>query len=100
MVYEIIPYDETNIVYYYINIDHTNKQFRDTLTIYDKDYIGGLPMFTVITVGYDHGIVKPYYTSVYRTVGFDNDPDRFNFLDELLKESISVYTQNIEGYKP
>jgi hypothetical protein len=73
---------------------------RQSFPIYDKDHISGLPMFAIVTVGYDKGIIRPYYTTVYGTLGLDNDDDRFAFLTDLIKESIDIYNQNIEGYNP
>jgi len=51
-------------------------------------------------LGYDKGIIKPYYTTVYGTLGLDNDMDRIEFLTELIRESIDIYNQNSEGYNP
>ena len=100
MVYEIVNFEGSDIVYFYTNIDHTSEKMRLSFPIYDKDHISGLPMFVIITLGYDKGIIRPYYTAVYGTLGLDNDEDRFAFLSELLKESIDIYNQNIEGYNP
>ena len=98
--YDSLEYKNINISYYYINIDHTTKEFAETFPIYDKDYIRGLPMFTIITLGYDDGNIKPYYTTLYGTLGLDNYDDRYNFLDELIEDSQHIYHQNSDGYDP
>lgn len=98
MVYNLTIFENNTIPYYYINLDHTNDLMRNSFDIYDKDNVNGLPMFTIITVGYDKGIIKPYYTTLYGTLNLDNDKDRFDFLTELLTESIDIYLQNYEGY--
>ena len=77
MVYNITFFENNLIPYYYINIDHTNQLYRDSFFIYDKDNVKGLPMFTIVTLGYDKGIIKPYYTTLYGTLNLDNDEDRF-----------------------
>jgi hypothetical protein len=100
MVYNITTFEDIKIPYYYINIDHTNKLMRNSFFIYDKDNIKGLPMFTIVTLGYDKGIIKPYYTTLYGTLNLDDDDDRFNFLSELLQQSIDIYSQNSEGFIP
>jgi len=100
MVYKIAQFEDFNISYYYINLDHTNDAMRNTFPIYDKDNIKGLPMFTIVTLGYDKGIIKPYYTTLYGTLNLDNDPDRLDFLRELLQQSIDIYNQNSEGFNP
>ena len=99
-VYEIIGFEDLDVAYFYANIDHTSEEMKNSFQIYDKDHIGGLPMFAIITLGYDKGIVRPYYTTIYGTLGLDNDEDRFTFLTELIQESIDIYNQNSEGYNP
>jgi hypothetical protein len=101
MVYDIVKFEDFDVVYYYINLDHTNDMMQKTFPIYDKDDIKGLPMFTIVTLGYDKGIIKPYYTTLYGTLNpLDNDLDRLNYLKELLQESIDIYLQNYEGFNP
>ena len=100
MVYTITNIEEFEIPYYYINLDHTNEKMKDLFPLYDKDNIKGLPMFTIITLGYDKGIIKPYYTTLYGTLNLDNDQDRLKYLSELLHQSIDIYIQNSEGYNP
>jgi len=100
MVYKIIDFEGLDIAYFYINIDHTSEEMKNYFPIYDKDHISGLPMFAIITLGYDKGIIRPYYTTVYGTLGLDNDIDRIEFLTELIRESIDIYNQNSEGYNP
>jgi hypothetical protein len=100
MVYKITNFKGNSIPYYYINLDHTNELLRKSFFIYDKDNVKGLPMFSIITLGYDNGIIKPYYTTLYGTLNLDDDIDRLNYLIDLLEQSIDIYSQNSEGYFP
>ena len=100
MFYEMVNYENSSVSYIYTNIDYSSEEIRDSLPIYDKDRIHGLPMFSVVTLGYDRGTIRPYYTSVYGTLGFDNDEERISLLTELMQESIDMYNQNWEGYNP
>ena len=100
MVYEIVTFEDSDIFYFYNNIDHTSEEMRKSLQIYDQDHIGGLPMFSIVTLGYDHGIIKPYYTSLYGTLNVDNNEDRIIILKEIIQESIDIYNQNRGGYNP
>lgn len=100
MFYEMVNYENSSVSYIYTNIDYSSEEMRDSLSIYDKDHVHGLPMFSVVTLGYDRGTIRPYYTSVYGTLGFDNDEERISLLTELMQESIDMYNQNWEGYNP
>ncbi|MCK4365580.1 MAG: hypothetical protein KAW45_05990 [Thermoplasmatales archaeon] len=99
-VYKIVPFDNANITFIHINIDHTSKEKRDSLFIYDKDHIKGVPMFTIITLGYDRGFIKPYYTTAYGTLGLDKDEDRKELLTNVILDAIELYNENRPGYRP
>lgn len=100
MFWRTVLFNSTNITYIYVNLDHTTDVLENTFSLYDKDDIGGLPMFVIMTLGYDHGIVRPYYTTVYGTLNVPTDADRTALLTELLHESIDLYNQNKAGYHP
>jgi hypothetical protein len=93
-----LTYDHANVTYIYINLDHTIDALEESFPVYDKDDIGGLPMFTVVTLGYDHGTVRPYYTTLYGTLNVQTDAERTAILQEILSESIEMYNQNKAGY--
>jgi hypothetical protein len=100
MLSDTILYDDTNITYIYINLDHTIDAYENSFPLYDKDDIGGLPMFTIVTLGYDHGTIRPYYTTLYGTLNVPTDADRTSLLQEILTESIEMYQQNKAGFHP
>ena len=100
MVNEIVNLKGSDITFFYTNINHASDKMKKSFPIYDKDHISGLPMFAIITLGYDNGIIRPYYTTLYGTLGLDNDKDRYIYLTELIQESIDIYNQNKEGYSP
>jgi hypothetical protein len=95
-----IVYHGTNMTFYFINIDHTMPNLRETRPLYDKNHVDGLPMFTFITLRYDEGTVRPYYTSVYGTVQKDMYDERVAFLRGILEDSIHLYHENRIGYQP
>ena len=68
MFYSVVEFENTSVPYIYVNIHHTIVELRDAQVIYDKDHVGGIPMFTIVTLGYDNGDVKPRYTSLYGTL--------------------------------
>jgi hypothetical protein len=94
-----VTFENQNITYIYINLDNTSDILENSFPVYDKDDIGGLPMFTLVTLGYDHGTVRPYYTTLYGTLNVPTDAERTSFLQEILTESIEMYQQNKAGYQ-
>jgi len=100
MFWKTVPMNSTNITYIYANLDHTTDTLENTFPLYDKDDIGGLPMFVFITLGYDHGTVKPYYTTLYGTLNVPTDAERTALLTEILHECSDMYQQNKAGYHP
>jgi hypothetical protein len=100
MFSDTVSFDNANITYIYINLDHTTDQLLNSFSLYDKDDVGGLPMFTIVTLGYDHGVVKPYYATLYGTLNVPTDAQRTSLLRNTLTESIELYNQNGAGYNP
>jgi len=47
---EIASFDNSNVTFIHINIDHANTEQKESRFIYDKDHIGGVPQFTIITL--------------------------------------------------
>jgi hypothetical protein len=99
MFSKTVTFDHANITYIYVNLDHTIDVLENSFPLYDKDEIGGLPMFTIVTLGYDHGTVRPYYTTIYGTLNVPTDAERTSLLQEILTESIGMYQQNKAGYQ-
>jgi thiol-disulfide isomerase/thioredoxin len=96
-----VTFENSSIGFVYVNIDHTIDELRESQPIYYKDNLNGVPMFTIVTLGYDNGVVKPKYTTFYGDLtafGCDTDAERLVFLQKLLRESIEMYKQNEAGY--
>jgi hypothetical protein len=102
MIYTHSLYQGTNVTFFFVNIDHTTQERRDTRKLYDKDHVDGLPMFTFITLRYDEGTVRPYYTSVYGTLGpsYPTPAEREAALAGILEDSVHLYHENRIGYEP
>ena len=101
MFHTLVTFENATVSYIYVNIHHTTDTLRDAQSIYDKDLIAGIPMFTLVTLGYDNGKVKPKYTTLYGTLttyGAATDEQRLEFLQQLVRESIEMYKQNEAGY--
>lgn len=98
MFSQTVTFQNQNITFIYINIDHTTSEMRSSQFIYDKDHISGLPMFSVVTLGNDNGIVKPYYTSVYGTLNLNTNNERIQLFTEIIQNSITIYQENVNGF--
>lgn len=101
MFHTHVSYENSSIGFVYVNIHHTIEELRDAQPIYDKDYVGGIPMFTIVSLGYDNGIVRPKYTTLYGTLtayGCETNAERLLFLHQLIQDSIEMYNQNEAGY--
>lgn len=94
-----------NISFYYIYIykdpDAPKTEKTESFWTYDKDHIGGFPMFTIITIEYDHGgDVKPYYTTLYGEFEDNQNYEKmYHVFVDLLKFSNELYDRNIAGFK-
>ncbi len=100
MLVKHVTYHDSNVTFLFINIDHTTAVLQQSRATYDKDYVNGVPMFTFITLRYDEGTVRPYYTSVYGTLGLPTPEQREAFLAGILEDSIHLYHENRVGYQP
>jgi thiol-disulfide isomerase/thioredoxin len=98
-LYKYVNYSGSNVNFYHINLDHATKVQADSFSMYDKDQRMGVPMFVVITVKYDRGIIKPCFTAAYGTLGLDTDEERKEFILDMLNDGLSLYEQNSKGYQ-
>ena len=91
-----------NFTYVYIYIDDpaTPQEKIDSYDVYDIEHIHGFPMFTVITIEYDHsGKIKPYYASLYGKFEKNNDYKKmWQTFFELIETSMELWERNIAGY--
>lgn len=101
--YTLTTFENQTVPYFYIYLDdgETSEEWLNTFEIYDKDHVKGLPMFTVVSLGYEHsGEIKPYYTTAYGTLGLDEDEDRKELLTNIILDGIELYNENRPGFIP
>lgn len=94
-----LKYNGRNMTYFYTNIDHATKTRIDPIDTYDVLGLKMLPMFTIITLGYDKGVIKPKLATLYGTLGRDSDEKRMVFLKDSLEDSFRLWSENILGYE-
>lgn len=98
--HKMTSFENQTVPYFYIYLDDdaTSQEWLDSFYIYDKDHIQGLPMFTVITLGYAHsGKIEPYYSTLYGAFK-ENTQQRIDLLTELMQEAFELYYENLPGY--
>ena len=98
-LYELVDYDGSDVHFYHINLDHATQIQEDSFPTYDKDNRGGVPMFVVITVKYNRGIIDPCYAAAYGTLGLDASEERRDFVTDMLDDGINLYELNHDGYQ-
>lgn len=98
--YKTIIFGDTNVTFIHINLDHTSETKKNSFQIYDKDNINGVPMFTIVTLGYHPAFVKPYYATGYGFLGQDNPEDAGLVIKDMIDDASTTYHQNREGYTP
>ena len=95
-----INYNGQQISYFYTNIDHATPSRTEPFETYDIQDINGLPMFTIVTLGYYSGVIKPKFVTLYGTLGVDTDEERMEMLEEIIDDAFTLYTENRPGYEP
>ncbi len=93
-----LKYNDHKIAYFYTNIDHATDSRITPFETYDIRDINGLPMFVVITLGYDKGIVKPKFSTFYGTLGLKTDGKRIELLESVLDDAFILWEENAAGY--
>jgi thiol-disulfide isomerase/thioredoxin len=101
IVIEVHDFNGTNVKFYHINNDHAEEPLKSLMPYYDVDGYGGVPMFTIITLNYHKGIVKPYYLTFYGILNPDyTDEERIEEITNNIHDAIEVYNIARPGYKP
>lgn len=99
--YETVDFNGSDVTFVHINKDHATGELKDLQPFYDIDGDNAIPMFTTITLGYDRGIVKPFYNTVYGILGSDyTDEQRIEVLTNIILDSIELYNENRPGFIP
>jgi thiol-disulfide isomerase/thioredoxin len=99
LFFKQVEFDESNVSFIHINIEHAPNEMSDSSNIYDKEHQDGFPMFVVVTLGNNSGHVEPYYATVYATLGLDKNIDRKTFLENMILDGIDFYNKNSAEYK-
>lgn len=99
--YKIVNFNGTDVTFVHINTDYAKGELFRSQETYDIGGDGAVPMFTTITLGYDRGIIKPYYNTVYGILDPDyTDRERIELLTNIILDGIELYNENRPGFIP
>lgn len=97
----ISKFNGVNVTLIHINLDHVEKKLRNSFDVYNvRGKNGGVPMFSLVTLGYDRGVVKPAYATGYSFLEKPTPEQGKKVLKQLIEEGVNMYVQNHQGYIP
>ncbi len=82
----------------HINLDHVGGELKKLYRIFDVAGENGVPMFTVVTLGYDRGTVKPCYATGYGFLGKSNPSAAERIVVKMINDAVELYKRNRKGY--
>jgi thiol-disulfide isomerase/thioredoxin len=96
-----INFSGTGITFYHINKDHAEAELKTLQAYYDIDKDEAVPMFTIITLEYHHGIISPYYLTFYGILNPNyTDSQRIEEITNNILNAIKLYKENRHGFVP
>jgi hypothetical protein len=94
-------FNNVTVTFFHINLDHARQELINAYPIYDQLDLGAVPMFTVITYGYDRGFIKPYYATVYGKLDEEDktlsNPERIQKLTNIIIDGTELWLLNHNG---
>jgi len=98
---EPLYFNDEKISFYHINKDHANQDLKTLQPFYDIDGDNAVPMFTIITLGYDKGIIKPQFITFYGILEITyTDEQRIDEITNHVVDSLKLYSENRPGFIP
>ena len=85
-------FDENIITFFHINVDEHGDEYLYSFNVYDKSNQNAVPMFVVITLGNNSGVVKPCYATAYGTLG-SSKFERKDFILEMIDLGLENFTK-------
>lgn len=98
--YETVSFKNSNVTFIHINKDHSSVVLRESHDIYDVRGDRSVPMFVMITYGYDRGIIKPYYYTEYGIIDITfTDEQRIQEFERIISNGIDLYNEFSIGFE-
>jgi len=97
---KVVNINGTDITFVYVNVaDEKEREYLSSKSMYDVDKVGGVPMFTTITLMNNEGVVKPYYNTLYGLLNQDTPEKQTKILTKIINEAIQFYKDNHGGFR-
>ena len=94
-----LEYNGTDMLFIHINISEAPELYSNSQLVYMKDiFETSVPMFTMITLGYNRGIIEPYYATAYGILGQETFEGQKQVLTSIIEDGIKLYNENKAGY--
>jgi len=102
LYYEAADYSGSTVNFVHINVGRASGEIRDSFFVYDQDHRGGVPMFVMITLGNNEGVIEPCiipcYTTAYATLGLQSNEGRKAFLRRMISLGVEMYDEYYQEY--
>jgi hypothetical protein len=102
LFYEAADYSGSTVNFFHINVGKVSGEIRESFFTYDQDNRGGVPMFVMITLGDNEGVIEPLilpcYTTAYATLGLQGEEGRKAFLRRMVSLGIEKYDEHYQEY--
>jgi len=95
LAYELVDFHGSSVHFYHINLDHSAGAFKGSFTTYGGR---GVPLFVVVTLDNNNGTIEPAYAIAESTLGLPTEEGRKIFLETMVHDAITRYTQYQEEY--
>ena len=82
----------------HVNLDHVDSTFKDVYESFNILKDEAVPMYTIATLGYDRGVVKPCYATGYSFLGKNSPVEAKKVLIEMIKNAVDLYERNRGGF--
>jgi len=100
VVVKIKEFNNLTVTFIHINNDRAEDKYKNSQNVYMKDvFEDSVPMFTMITVGYNRGLIEEYYATAYGTLQENSYNERKNSMFNLINDGIRLYEENKAGYE-
>ena len=102
LYYEAADYLGSTVNFVHINMGKASGELKESFYVYDQDNRGGVPMFEMITLGDNEGVIEPCiipcYTTAYATLGLEDEAGRKAFLRRMVSLGIEKYDEYYQEY--